>query len=62
MTIERTAELIKKLQHGDRCDLFNHFVRFFDMKNPDILENFAEMSGFIIATTVVPTKKESNES
>lgn len=52
MTFERAAELIEKLPDVvDRADLFDHFVKYFEIAPSDRLGiiRFAALSGFVIA-------------
>lgn len=57
MTLERAAELISKLRETQNptdlspCDLFTHFVDFFNLKEKQLI-TFAQMCGFLIALNV----------
>ena len=57
MTLERAAELISKLRESQSttdlspCDLFDHFVDFFKLKEKQLI-TFAQMCGFLIALNV----------
>ena len=59
MTLERAAELISKLRETQSpadlspCDLFDHFVVFFKLKEKQLI-TFAKMCGFLIALNVEP--------
>lgn len=57
MTLERAAEMVSILREKQQptdlaaCDLFDHFVDFFKLKD-DQLITFAKLCGFLIALNV----------
>lgn len=53
MTIERAAEIVAccGLNNNESCDLFTHFVEYFNLRD-DAIREFAVMCGYRVATMV----------
>lgn len=62
MTIEKAAELVSELREMGKTyqpaslkaiDLFTHFIDYFKMEgNPQKMENFAAMCGYLVAKNI----------
>lgn len=50
MTLEYASQVCQKLPREEKMEMFDFWVRYFDLKGQEIID-FAIMSGYVIAAT-----------